>query len=606
MCGIIGINGIGNVIPNTLKGLSRLEYRGYDSAGISFISEKSDTITTIKSVGKIDDLSQKLLKDSHIGEIAISHTRWATHGEVSEANAHPHSNTKVSIVHNGIVENSDALKKKLVETGSVFLSDTDSEVILHLVTQYLSEGNTPDESVRKASKDLDGSYAILALFADYPDTLIATKRNSPLAVGLNAEFSIVSSDSFSMSNFVDKISYLEDCDLAIVRKNTIEMFNRDGKLVDREKKEICSKVASYEKGHFEHYMQKEIFEQPLTSKSTIEHYIRNKEFTSAIKDITISKVEKIYIFACGTSYFAGLIAKQWLQDFLHISTDIEIASEFRYNPMIQNKNNLSIFISQSGETADTARCLKEFKNHTLKSIGIVNTAESTIGRDVDICLPLRAGQEIGVASTKSFTSQLIVLACLTLKVASDKKSISQERLEFYIEQLLLLPGKISELLNYTDKYRVIAGSILESRSVLYIGRGISYAVASEGALKLKELSYIHAESIQAGELKHGPIALIDDKVSVIAIAPDNELINKTLSNVHSIIARKGKVILLSDIKENTISDKCQHHFPIISSDTFTTPMLYNIPLQLISYYAATLSGKNVDQPRNLAKSVTVE
>lgn len=606
MCGIIGINGINNVIPNTLEGLSRLEYRGYDSAGISFISEKSDTITTIKSVGKIEDLSNKVFKTSPEGQITIAHTRWATHGEVSESNAHPHSNSRVSIVHNGIVENSNKIKKQLEKAGSVFLSDTDSEVILHLITKYLDEGNSPSESLRKASKNLEGSYAILAIFADYPDTLIATKNNSPLAVSKNSNSTFVSSDSFSISNFVDTISYLEDYDIAIVKKDNIQIFDAHNTLVEREKKEICSKASSYEKGYFEHYMQKEIFEQPITSKNTLEHYIKNKKITSAIKDVDISKIEKIYIFACGTSYFAGLVAKHWFQDFLHISTDIEIASEFCYNPVIQNKNNLSIFISQSGETADTARCLKEFKNHTMKSIGIVNVAESTIGRNVDICLPLKAGQEIGVASTKSFTSQLIVMACLTLKAASEKKSISQERISFYIDQLLLLPGKISELLNHTDQYRTIAKSILKSRSVLYIGRGISYAIASEGALKLKELSYIHAESIQAGELKHGPIALIDKEVSVIAIAPDNELIHKTLSNVHSIIARKGKVTLLSDIKENSFSEKCQHYFPMISSDVFTTPMLYNIPLQLISYYAAVLSGKNVDQPRNLAKSVTVE
>ena len=605
MCGIIGINSYSNVIPKTLTGLSKLEYRGYDSAGLSYI-DSSNTIITLKTVGKIDQLCQKIKLDEPTSLISIAHTRWATHGEPSERNAHPHSSGKVSIVHNGIIENCDSLRKELIAQNVNFASDTDSEVILHLVEKSYKEGHSPAESIRKACARLEGSYATLVLFADHPDIIIATKKSTPLIVGENKQGNFVSSDLFSISTFVDNVSYLEDHDLAIVHKNKTEIFDIDGNSVTRQKNDVCQKTLSYEKGYFDHYMQKEIFEQPLTSKNTLDHYINNKSFTTAIPDLGIDQVEKIYIIACGTSYFAGLTAKHWLQNFLNISVDVEIASEFQYNPLIQNPKNLCIFLSQSGETADTIRSFKDFKNYTLKSIGIVNVPESTIGRETDICLPLKAGQEVGVASTKAFTSQLIVLACLTLKAALEKKTISAERAQFYIEQLLLLPGKISELLNHTDKYKAIASMLVNAKSVIYIGRGIAYATACEGALKLKELSYIHAEAIPAGELKHGSIALIDEKVYVVAIAPNDTLVHKTISNIYSVISRKGKVILLSDFKENNISEKCQAHLSITHSDAFSSPILYNIPLQLISYHTALLAGNNVDQPRNLAKSVTVE
>lgn len=604
MCGIIGINGSANIIQDTLTGLSRLEYRGYDSAGISYITDNK--IITTKVSGKISQLQEKILQTNPYSNIAIAHTRWATHGEPSERNAHPHSSKKVSIVHNGIVENHEILKKELAQEGVVFSSDTDSEVILHLVEKYLNLGCTPAQAVRKTSSRLDGAFAILVLFSEHPNILIATKKHSPLAVGMNKDCTIVSSDSFSVSNLITEISYLEDYDLAIVYKDQIEIFDQKDHLVTREKKEICSKMSSYEKGQFEHYMQKEIFEQPITSKATLDLYLKDKKFTSVIPNLDVAKIEKIYIIACGTSYCAGLVAKHWIQDLLHISVEVEIASEFQYNPFIQNKNNIAIFISQSGETSDTVRCLRAFKNHTLKSIGIVNVPESTIGRESDICLPINAGQEIGVASTKSFTSQLIVLGCLVLKAALEKKSLPEERVKFYVESILLIPGRIADLLNYSDQYQKIAKLIINSKSVIYIGRGMSYAIASEGALKLKELSYIHAEAIPAGELKHGPIALIDEQVSVVAIAPNDSMITKTISNVHSILSRKGNVILLSDFKENGISNKCSAHLSISSFDVFSTPILYTIPLQLFSYYAAIISGNNVDQPRNLAKSVTVE
>jgi glucosamine--fructose-6-phosphate aminotransferase (isomerizing) len=603
MCGIIGINSQSEVVSKTLKGLLKLEYRGYDSAGISFIGEDKK-ISTLKVVGKINLLQEITKKEKAQGTLTISHTRWATHGEPSEKNAHPHSSAKISIVHNGIIENSDEIKSQFSD--SAFKSETDSEVILHLVEHFLNNGISPANAIRKATAQLEGSYAILAIFADHPEIMIATKKNSPLVLGQSDDSSYVSSDSYSLSGYVESVSYLEDQDLAILSKGKFEIFDINGNPATRSSSNLCRKVSSYTKGNFEHYMQKEIFEQPMTSKDTLDHYIKNKKFTEAIPKLDIEKIEKIYIIACGTSYFAGLIAKSWIENYLHISTEVEIASEFQFNPLVQNKNNISIFISQSGETADTVRCLREFKNYTQKSIGIINSTQSTIARETDISLPLCAGQEIGVASTKAFTSQLLVLACFTLKASSEKNSLPQEKVEHYINHLLLSPGKIAESLNHTEIYRNIAKDIVKSKSVMFIGRGPSYAIASEGALKLKELSYIHAESFPAGELKHGPIALIDEKVSVVALAPNDGTIHKTSSNIHSILSRKGNVILLSDSKEKSLTEKCKFHISIPYSDPFSSPILYNIPQQLISYYAAILSGNNVDQPRNLAKSVTVE
>jgi len=604
MCGIIGINSFTNVIDKTMSGLKNLEYRGYDSAGISYI-DNSDIIT-LRTLGKIDQLYQKIRREDPKSLISIAHTRWATHGEPSERNAHPHSSGRVSIVHNGIIENNDELRNELTSQGVSFSSETDSEIVLHLIEKSLEAGKTPIQAVRDAAARIYGSYALLILFAEHPDILIATKKSSPLVLGLNKQGGFVSSDLFSISSFLTEVSYLEDNDLAVIHKDKIEILDKDNKQVTRQLHQVCQKTASYEKGFFDHFMQKEIFEQPMTSKNTLDHYISNKEFTEAIPNLQIHKVEKIYIIACGTSYFAGLAAKHWFQNFLNISTDVEIASEFQYNPLIQNSKNLVIFISQSGETADTIRVLRDFKNHTLKSIGIVNVPESTIGREVDICLPIKAGQEIGVASTKAFTSQLVTLACLTLKAALEKNTLSKERTSSYIDQLLLLPGRISELLNHDDDYKNISSSLVNAKSVLYIGRGISYANACEGALKLKEISYIHSEAIPAGELKHGSIALVDEQIFVVALAPNDTTIHKTISNIYSVIARKGKVVLLSDFKESGLSEKCAFHLSINHSDIFSSPILYNIPLQLISYHTALLAGNNVDQPRNLAKSVTVE
>jgi glutamine---fructose-6-phosphate transaminase (isomerizing) len=604
MCGVIGINGSSDVISRTMSSLKKLEYRGYDSAGIAYL--KDNKIEICRALGKIDQLEKKLLTLNPTSLMSIAHTRWATHGEPSERNAHPHSSDKVSLVHNGTIENSDALKADLLKSGISFDSDTDSEVIVHLIDKFLKQGLTPHKAVREATALLDGSFAILVLFADHPEYMIATKKSSPLVIGNTKKESVISSDLFSITDLVQEICYLEDDDLVLLYKNHYQIFNRDDKKISRELHKVCPKRRSYEKGYFDHFMQKEIFEQPMISKETLDHYIKSKSINDVIPNLGINKIEKIYIIACGTSYFAGLVAKYWLHNILGISTDVEIASEFHYNAAIYNPNNISIFISQSGETADTLKALNDFKKHTLLSIGIVNVTESTIGRIVDVCLPIKAGQEIGVASTKAFTSQLIVLACLTLKAALEKKSITPAKAQHYVDSLLLLPGRISELLNHDQEYKRIASLIVNARSVIYIGRGVSYAGASEGALKLKEISYIHAEAIPAGELKHGSIALIDENVYVVAIAPNDEHFSKAMLNINSVISRKGKVILLSDYKEEELLKKCIAHLHIQHYDIISSPILYNIPLQAISYHTAVLAKNDVDQPRNLAKSVTVE
>jgi len=604
MCGVIGINGSSDAISRTMSGLKKLEYRGYDSAGIAYLTNNS--IETCRALGKIDQLEKKLSTHNPKSLVSIAHTRWATHGEPSERNAHPHSSGKVSLVHNGTIENSDVLKADLLKSGVSFSSDTDSEVIVRLIDKFLGNGLTPHKAVREATSLLDGSFAILVLFGDHPEYMIATKKSSPLVLGHTKDESVISSDLFSIADLVQEVCYLEDGDLVLLYRNRYEIFDKNDKKISRALHKVCPKRSSYEKGYFDHFMQKEIFEQPMTTKETLNHYLKNKSVYNVIPDLDINKVEKIYIIACGTSYFAGLIAKYWLQNILGISTDVEIASEFQYNSSIYNPNNIAIFISQSGETADTLKALNDFKEHTLLSIGIVNVIESTIGRSVDICLPIKAGQEIGVASTKAFTSQLIVLACLTLKASLEKKSITIEQAESYIDGLLLLPGRISELLNHDEEYKRIASLMVNARSVIYIGRGISYAGACEGALKLKEISYIHAEAIPAGELKHGSIALIDESVYVVAIAPHDEHFSKTMLNINSVISRKGKVLLLSDYKEEEFLKKCAAHLHIQHHDMISSPILYNIPLQAISYHTAVLAGNDVDQPRNLAKSVTVE
>ncbi|NRA73918.1 MAG: glutamine--fructose-6-phosphate transaminase (isomerizing) [Rickettsiales bacterium] len=609
MCGIIGINGSDNVCNRLLQKLEHLEYRGYDSAGVSFITEKN--IQTIKVCGKVQKLKESVKKQTKDGVIGIVHTRWATHGELSERNAHPHSTDKVSIIHNGIIENHQQLKDELISKNIAFSSETDTEVVLHLIQEYLNNGNTPLEAVKKAIARLKGAFAIIAIFADHPDIMIAARRHSPVAVGTNNGESFVGSDAYTLAEFVDNVAYLEDDDIALCEKTKITIFDKTGKEVVRDFIAIDKESCNYSKGQFNHYMQKEIFEQPLSSKATLQQYIKNGSINLNFGLIKLEQIKKIYIIACGTSLFAGKLAKYWFQDIAKTEVEIEIASEFRYRELLPEEGSIGIFISQSGETADTIGALRFFKGENRYTIGIVNNEQSTIARKTDLCLPIHAGSEIGVASTKAFTSQTIVLAILVLKFAFEKGFLSSDKTKLYIDKLQEIPGRISELLNHNIEFQNLAKLISSSSSLLYVGRGVSYAIALEGALKIKELSYIHAEAIAAGELKHGTIALIDKNTFVIAIAPQDKLFAKTMSNVQTIKAREGKIIFFSNEYGCNLADNLctktvtiNHEADEISS--LITPLLYVIPLQLLAYHTAVIRGNNVDQPRNLAKSVTVE
>ncbi|MEI6187652.1 MAG: glutamine--fructose-6-phosphate transaminase (isomerizing) [Alphaproteobacteria bacterium] len=604
MCGIIGINSYENVANKLVAGLKKLEYRGYDSAGIACI--KDDSICTVKTSGKVGALEDKLTHSSCNGHIGIAHTRWATHGEANSKNAHPHSTDKVSIVHNGIIENYDTIRNMLTDEGINFESDTDSEVILRLIDKYIKSGESPFESTKNAIMQLKGAFAVLAIFADHPNTMIVSKQSAPIAVSKTEKGTFVGSDAYSLASFTDNITYLENGDIAVLQKDSINIFDIHGNRVSRKESKLDKNITDYSKGHFKHYMLKEIYEQPIISKNSIDAYIKNGDICMPKLPFESKTINKIYIVACGTSYFAGMVAKYWLQDIAKIPTEVEIASEFRSRSLSLEKNNLAIFISQSGETADTIASLNLVKSqcHTL---GIVNTIQSTLAREADLYLPIHAGIEIGVASTKAFITQLITLLCLTLNIAKLNRTITSEKLKEYCQTLMNLPGRIAETLNHEQEIQKIANQITNSKSVIYVGRGSSYPIALEGALKLKEISYIHAEGVAAGELKHGSIALIDEEIYTVAIAPYNSLFEKTMSNIQSIAARKGRIIAISDQKgQEALKDLCSNIITINHCPDFITPIIYTIPLQLLAYHVANNKNLNIDQPRNLAKSVTVE
>ncbi len=608
MCGIFGINSKEVVLEKTLNGLSRLEYRGYDSAGISISSGKD--IATLKLVGKVSNLKELVKKEKpKDGNIAISHTRWATHGEPLTVNAHPHSYENISIVHNGIIENFQELQTQLLKEGVKFKSTTDSEVILHLLLREYKKTKDLVKAVQHTNNLLDGSFALLVLCSD-TDFVIATKKHSSLAIGLATDACYISSDSFSFSQYADKVINLEDLDIALCYKGNVEIFDKHNKPITRTKRKIDKSLGDYDKGSFKHYMQKEIFEQPLSIKQTVDRYFVKDYITQEAKGL-LANIEYVQIIACGTSLYAGMVAKEWLQDIAKINTTVEIASEFNENTIIKNKNTLGIFISQSGETADTIKALRLFKKAKHKTIGILNAQNTTISQEVDLELPLFAGPEIGVASTKAFTSQLVVLAALSLYLAKNNNYISAKQLQMYKDEVLTIPGRVAELLNHDEDFAQIARAISHSKSIIYTGRGVSYALSLEGALKLKELSYIHAEAIASGELKHGPIALIDKDLYIIALAPHDNLFYKTRSNLEAMASRKGKLICLSteqgcqelsNISYKSIVINHKHN----EAEELTIPFIYTIPLQLIAYHTAIIRGNNVDQPRNLAKAVTVE
>ena len=615
MCGIVGGISNKNVTGLLLKGLSLLEYRGYDSAGLIVLSKKNSFVRA-RSVGKVQNLENNIkLRDSKFnGIIGIAHVRWATHGEPSSHNAHPHiSKNSVSIVHNGIIENYLKLKKYQIQSGYEFLSETDTEVIAHEIDLKLQSSKTLLSATQNALKSLDGSYALGVISSKFPDQIIAARKGSPLVIGIGKNGNYIASDQMALLSVTKNFIFLEDGDIAEIKINQVRVFDKNGFLVNREIKTTKLKKGQVDKGPYDHFMQKEIFEQPQAIRDTLESRVtKNQIVLSAFgKNATkiFSKIKQIQIVACGTSYHAGIVAKYWLEDIAKIPCNIEVASEYRYrHPIILNKT-LFVCLSQSGETADTLEALKTAKeiNENIQTLCITNSLESSLSRISDFTFITHAGPEIGVASTKAFTSQLVALALLTSAIGKIKGSISKSQEKDIVEGLQKLPGLIDETLLQENQIKKLATCFKEKTSALFLGRGTMHAIALEGALKLKEISYIHAEAYPAGELKHGPIALIDKNMPVIAIAPNDELIDKLKSNLQEVKSRGSQMIVFEDANSMVEPMDAIEIIPVTANlGRITAPIIFTIPLQLLSYHVALIKGTNVDKPRNLAKSVTVE
>lgn len=608
MCGIVGITSYKDVVEGLIYGLLRLEYRGYDSAGIATLTDGK--IELCRAKGKVADLVDKLKGCKVKGNIGIAHTRWATHGEPSEVNAHPQTSDIVSVVHNGIIENYAELKRQAAAKGYVFKSQTDTEVITALITLNRKEGMSPKQAVLNALHMLKGAFAIEVLFADEPDMLIGARSGAPLAIGYGDKEMFIGSDAIALSPFTDKLSYLEDGDVVIVTPNGAEICDNEGNPVTRAVVTSSAKDAAIGKGDYRHFMIKEIFEQPEAVADTVEYFFDNVKPDGMLKNIPfdLSQTKRIFIVACGTSYHAGLVAKYWLEEYAKVPIDIDYASEFRYRNPVLDKDTLAILISQSGETADTLAALRYFKENKVKTLAIVNVAESTMAREADFTVKTLAGPEIAVASTKAFTTQLALFACITITMARLTGALPSEKIASLTKELYILPDKMKEFLKGSAYLEDIAKDmIVKADNALYVGRGDSYPIALEGALKIKEISYIHAEGYAAGEMKHGPIALVDNGLPIVVIAPYDKYFEKTLSNMQEIMARGGRIICISSergVKE--VQDYVPVTITMPDIDHFLSPILYSLPVQLLAYNTALLKGMEVDQPRNLAKSVTVE
>jgi len=615
MCGIIG--GVTNtdITPLLLDGLNRLEYRGYDSSGLVLLT-KNNKLTRERAVGKVINLEKKLkLKTNRIeGKTGLAHTRWATHGEPSDKNAHPHiSKNSISVVHNGIIENYTDLKKLQVDQGYKFTSDTDTEVIAHAIDFFMQSSNSLLEAVQKSLKKLKGSYGLGVISSKHPDTIIAARKGSPLLIGIGKNGNYISSDQMALLTVTKKFIFLEEGDVALLKLDKVTIYNKKGDLVDRPIEISNLKEGQVDLGNYSHFMQKEIFEQPQAIRDTLESRITNDKviissFGYNAKEI-FKKVKQVQIIACGSSFNAGLVAKYWLEDISKLPCNVEIASEYRYrNPIILDET-LFVTISQSGETADTLAALKSAKKNNKKiyTLSITNSSESSITRNSNLTFLTNAGPEIGVASTKAFTTQLVSLALLTCSIGVIKQSIDKQQEKDIITGLKLLPGLINETLLQENLIQKLATRFVNKNSALFLGRGTMYAIAMEGALKLKEISYIHAEAFPAGELKHGPIALIDDTIPVIAVAPNDELLTKLKSNLQEVKSRGSQMIVFEDKYSKVKPMKGMEVIPITSNlGRITAPIIFTIPLQMLSYHVALIKGTDVDKPRNLAKSVTVE
>ncbi len=607
MCGIIGILGKQPAAPLLLDGLKRLEYRGYDSAGIATLV--NGVIDRRRAEGKLVNLAADLDEAPLAGTVGIGHTRWATHGVPNEINAHPHATERVAVVHNGIIENYKELRAELTAKGCNLASDTDTEVIVHLITQEILGGRPPREAVAATLTRLEGAFALAIIFAGAHDLMIGARRGSPLAVGFGDGEMYLGSDALALAPLTERIMYLEDDDWTVLTEAGAEVFAGDGRAVDREVRRTELSGAAIGKGEYRHFMLKEIYEQPQVIGDTLQSFINPANRTITVPDLPFdpTAIDRLTLVACGTSYYACLTAKYWFEDLAGIPVEVDIASEFRYRAPPMAGRGAALFISQSGETVDTLAALRYAREKGQAILAVVNQPESAIARESDMVLHTNAGPEIGVASTKAFTTQLTVLACLAIAVARGRGRIDSDAEARLTGALAEVPGRAAEILNHDERLKAIAHDVAEARDVLYLGRGTSYPIALEGALKLKEISYIHAEGYAAGEMKHGPIALIDEQVPVIVIAPSDPLFDKTASNVQEVMARGGRVIVISDAAGvDALADGAESTVALQAVDPFVAPILYAIPVQLLAYHVAVLKGTDVDQPRNLAKSVTVE
>ena len=606
MCGIVGILGTKPVALDLVDALRRLEYRGYDSAGVATV--ENGRLERRRAEGKLRNLEGRLQIEPLSGHTGIGHTRWATHGKPTERNAHPHMSAKVSVVHNGIIENYRDLKAELSAKGHKFVSDTDTEAVVHLITDEMQKGNGPVDAVRNSLQRLTGAFALGIIFAGEDNMMIAARQGSPLAIGHGTGEMYLGSDAIALAPFTDTITYLEEGDWAVLSREKAEIFDRAGRRVERP---ITKSVASsllVDKGNHRHFMAKEIHEQPEVISHTLSNYLDMGEGRVNFPDlgIDLSTVNRVSISACGTAYYAGLVGKYWIERYARIPVEIDVASEFRYREAPMSPGGLALFVSQSGETADTLATLRYAKDNGQRIASIVNVRSSTIARESHTALPTLAGPEIGVASTKAFTCQLSVLACLAIALGRARGTVDAAKERELVQALVEVPRHISQLLRSEHQFEALAHSMSKARDVIYLGRGVSYPIALEGALKLKEISYIHAEGYAAGELKHGPIALIDEAVPVVVISPVDELFDKTISNMQEVAARGGQIVMVSNAPADDAGCKLLAHIKMPDVHPFTCPLIYAIPMQLIAYHTAVLMGTDVDQPRNLAKSVTVE
>ena len=606
MCGIVGITSNKEVTTRIINSLKKLEYRGYDSAGIATL--KDGFINEVKCEGRVEALEKNISKTNIQGEIGIGHVRWATHGKPSTINAHPHSSETVSVVHNGIIENSTILKKVLEKKGYKFKSQTDTEVIAHLVTDYLKKNNLKN-TIIKVLKKLHGSFALGIIFQDYPDLIVGARRGSPLAVGYGPNENYLGSDSYALKSMTNKVSYLNDGEFCLIKENQVEFFDTKGNKVNKKILNLSQDNQDYDKGDYKHFMAKEIDEQPITVKNCVNEYVDkiNKQINIYNFPWKINQISSIVLIGCGTAYHSCLVAKYWFEEHTSLDVTIDIASEFRYRKLKFKTDCLYVFVSQSGETADTYAALDICKKNKMKTCSIVNVVESSIARDSDLVLPIHCGPEIGVASTKAFLGQMLVLYMLCLKLSFDQKIISKKNYQEKIKNLLSLSNLCKKTLLTDNKIQKSCKAFIEAKGSMFLGRGYSFPIALEGALKLKELAYVHAEGYPAGEMKHGPLALIEEGMPVVVLAPRDEHYKKTISNMQEVIARGAKVLLITNKnKDEIFSENIWQSIEVENTTEDLFPFLITIPLQKLAYYSALKKGYDIDKPRNLAKSVTVE